>query len=103
MAWRVGMKCQCVDASGSLALVEGAVYTVLDIRLPFLCVDAYANQRPGGNSWYASRFRPLVDRKTDISFAHEILRTVTAPDPAFERAMAEAYPDRLPEYVGDRT
>jgi len=52
----------------------------------------------------ASRFRPVVDRKTDISFAHEILRTVTktAPvDPAFERAMAEAYPDRLPEYVKD--
>ncbi len=30
--------------------------------------------------WVAHRFRPIVEKKTDISFAHEILRRVTRKD-----------------------
>jgi hypothetical protein len=58
-------------------------------------------------NFLASRFRPLVERKTDISVFKEILRTVTKPQPvdaetlrAFDRAMADAYPGYVPEYVG---
>jgi hypothetical protein len=94
------------------------VYTVRDMRLaadgtqrlrvaeivnPIVKFIDAPDQEPW---WLAVNFRPLVEKKTDISFAHEILRTVTKPVPvdaetmrAFDRAMAEAYPSRQPDYI----
>jgi len=121
MAWRVGMKCELVDDDWTPRRVplqypvKGQVYVVRTVDISALSgrvglrLQGIKNRRhPRIGAEYgflASRFRPIVDRKTDISFAHEILRTVTkdAPiDPAFERAWAEADPSRLPEYVRGR-
>lgn len=106
MAWRVGMKVVCVDASdrgftmaswGADIPVEGEIYTVLDVLdcygIEGLLLKEIRNTPDWMYAYNSDRFRPLVERKTDISFAHEILRTVTktAPvDPAFERALADA-------------
>jgi hypothetical protein len=81
----------------------GCIYTIREIvdrgnGLAFLLDEIRNDPREYTDgflelAFLASRFRPVVDRKTDISFAHEILRTVTktAPvDPAFERALADA-------------
>lgn len=110
MAWRVGMKVVCVNDKGSYSgrdkrhasgIKNGCVYEVSALlsqnnidKLPSVEIV----EVPGWPLW-RSRFRPA----TDISFAHEILRTVTAKTPVMdretERAMAEAYPDRMKDYV----
>lgn len=66
----VGQKVVCVDGANSNgALRTGETYTVLEKSPCAVCVrvDAWANTRDGGNGWDMVRFRPVVERKTDIS------------------------------------
>lgn len=80
MTFRVGQKVVCVDdRSGEFfvawlndSLVRGRIYEVCRIRER---VGDYAtvleltgvNEGKSCNGWLASRFRPVVERKTDIS------------------------------------
>lgn len=84
MAFRVGQKVVCVDASIPDAsqlsvpiikkngLVEGSIYTIAQVgvthpfdprKLPCVFVDEICLRMP----LWAHRFRPVVERKTDIS------------------------------------
>lgn len=77
MNFRIGMKVACVDPIGPLT--KGRVYTVLGLSKGkvtgalILDVDCWANPERYGNGWYACRFRPIVDRKTDISIFKRML------------------------------
>ncbi len=85
MAFRVGMKVVCVDDSPDwmgrpIFVTVGSVYTVTDIlerygEVGILLLEIEPGGAPG---WLASRFRQIVERKTDISFT-------TGADPDSER------------------
>lgn len=96
--FRVGQKVVCVWRKpnmkwpGTLPTVVGAIYTVRGIEWisapyseghPGLYLEELRNEvrmttegmwEP---SYRASKFRPVVERSTDITFAHEILRKAT--------------------------
>lgn len=99
MAFRVGQKVVCVDASVHVGfgakgkIREGAIYTVREIgitvlnepgvRLQEFVYDSdpgrvgYATKMPFKDAFYrAARFRPLVERKTSI----EIFTRMLTPD-----------------------
>jgi hypothetical protein len=99
--FRVGQKVICVDASGWIRglrwiyPVQGEAYTVRNIEPNAhgkICIRLEEIINPVGMArdgsmfcealFFASRFRPLVERKTDIGFAHEILRKVSKKAPA---------------------
>jgi hypothetical protein len=72
--FRIGQKVVCVDAKGvPLALVEGRVYVILRITPPYLYLAGVCGERPTAGM-YADRFRPIVEKKTDISVFEEILK-----------------------------
>lgn len=75
MTFRVGQKVVCVDASNCTLVEEGRIYTVTDVG-PFLEVDCPPSSR-GCRRYFPRRFRPLVERKTDIAIFNEILRKVS--------------------------
>lgn len=88
MTFRVGQKVVCIDAAGSSSLRLNEVYTVLEIlpaewcdwrgdtrlEVGILLVEAKPKWEHG---FAPERFRPIVEKKTDISFAHKILRKHT--------------------------
>lgn len=79
MAFHVGQKVVCVDARaiepftgahgmlGDLAL--GSIYSVASISRDGNGVVLHLNEilRPSNKGYYAVRFRPVIERKTDIS------------------------------------
>ena len=77
MTFRVGQKVVCMDATntntlGTPELVKGRIYTLASVYLglvtlvePTLPVMGF--QRPAYIEFRESRFRPVVERKTDIS------------------------------------
>lgn len=87
MAFRVGQKVVCVDADGDFLpsgqIEEGRVYTIREVGLTVtdegglrlvevdLSAPGYVgrhSRKPVRDNFYrASRFRPVVERKTDIS------------------------------------
>jgi hypothetical protein len=78
MNFRVGQKVVCIDATDcELSLSENAIYTITSIRHPYLRVDC----KPGlgifgdevARGYYSTRFRPIVERKTDISIFTRML------------------------------
>lgn len=79
--FHVGQKVVCIDATGEEPHIQkGCVYTVTrnEFFPEFINVSCCAeHQDKFGAGWRARRFRPIVEKKTDISFAHEILRKVT--------------------------
>ena len=104
--FHVGQKVVCVDGrptdkEGACELVRGAIYTIrwcgmwslppwfpkpkLGVRL--VGVDRGPDPwRPDLDAAFdmpfnAARFRPVVERKTDIGFAYEILRKATKQRP----------------------
>jgi hypothetical protein len=101
MTFRVGQKVVCVDANPhSLgyrgpgwhpqeAPIEGAVYTIRSIGIspdcPLLAVQLVELRRPYKWGYGVTRFRPVVERSTDITFAHEILREVIEKQPLIAR------------------
>lgn len=103
MTFRVGQKVVCVDDGikpdwpaylrnaewRGDAPVVGQVYTIIRIiasndgdvlHLAEIRRSDTARLEWGYDVGYGAwRFRPIVERKTDISFAHEILRKATKP------------------------
>jgi hypothetical protein len=80
MMFRVGQKMVCVEIDHYGYLNKGQVY-IISARcpacppedlpaFPFLSIDLLGNPHPCGwrcNAWPARLFRPVVERKTDIS------------------------------------
>lgn len=88
--FRVGQKVVCIDSPTSDVRPpwrefprKGAVYTVRGDRPHFepsiLLEEIISDVGWDGYEagFAARRFRPIVERKTDIGFAHEILRKVS--------------------------
>lgn len=71
MTFRIGQQVECISASGMLK--KGAVYTVLGIEHGFIEVDCEPDCF-GGRCYYNKRFRPVVERKTDISIFTAMLK-----------------------------
>lgn len=67
MAFRVGQKVGCVDAGGWPQISIGTVYTVHSINNDYGCWLRLKEVNPELGGYRASRFRPIVERKTDIS------------------------------------
>lgn len=104
MTFRVGQKVVCVDAKIPLLaqflravfnldwpLVEGEVYTVKRLTVlfdePAIELAEVKNAELLDGLFRQARFRPIVERETDISFAHEILRKNTKKAPSKESAI----------------
>lgn len=94
MAFHAGQKVECIDDVADRWskqwIKRGTVYVISRVfSIPFgentdiahlrcsIAIDLVNVEKPNGFS--ALRFRPIVERKTDISFAHEILRKAKAP------------------------
>lgn len=81
--FRVGQKVVCIDAKRTNSrnypeLVEGNVYTVAWVGVYYqaLCVRLCEVRRAANNKpFYAKRFRPAVDRPTDISVFTNLIRS----------------------------
>jgi hypothetical protein len=83
MAFRVGQKVICVNAVNTntlwlAELVEGEIYTVTwtngpDVLVDRTLLDGHPFYKRGRFPFYASRFRPIVSRKTDISALKALL------------------------------
>jgi hypothetical protein len=75
--------------------IKGRIYTIENIT-PIGCLELVGVQSPSDGYWAAGFsprvFRPIVERKTDIGFAHEILRKATRP----AKIPALVLPDRNP-------
>jgi hypothetical protein len=100
MTFRVGQKVVKIPGTGKAgghpdlpSLVNGAVYTIRDIDwraahihgTPTIRVEEVTGPviettvGPFEPGYSPKVFRPVVERKTDISFAHEILRKASKP------------------------
>lgn len=102
MSFRIGQKVVCVDARpcpswGNLPLRGGEIYTVVracqyddpfDGSIATLELAEVLSPHPS-NLYRASRFRPVVERKTDTGFAvlEEIRKRETEPAPRKKVAM----------------
>jgi hypothetical protein len=86
MTFRVGQKVVCVDSKNSYGMVwirgddvpvEGRVYTVSRTGLISgrgrACIDLVELKRANGYSYGEWRFRPIVERQTDISALKALL------------------------------
>lgn len=84
--FRVGQKVVCIDDSGSAAMYfkVGDIFTVLGLCGQLgspICIEINCRPSPRGNrSWSRSRFRPIQERKTDISIFTDILDKVSRGD-----------------------
>lgn len=76
MSFHVGQKVVCVDdaprrgfASWDAPIFNGAIYTIAAIRNSErgLAADLAEVHRPCGLPFFLGRFRPVIERKTDIS------------------------------------
>lgn len=89
MAFRIGQKVVCVDARARISLyrawiyndapVEGRVYTISAIVLDegedcLVLLEHPRSPRSQHSGFAARRFRPVVERKTDISIFTKMLK-----------------------------
>lgn len=93
MTLHIGQKVVCVDASCidsqkyyQPEIFVGAIYTIASfgehsdfpgeqgVHLVEIPLRIPVGDREPFGAW---RFRPIVEKKTDIGFAHEILRKIT--------------------------
>lgn len=96
MAFRIGQRVVCIRGTGArvpygdkvvICPEKGTTYTVRGIQpnpftggLQCLLLEEIHNPLHSSGlefDFTADRFRPIVERKTDIGFAHEILRKVS--------------------------
>ncbi len=96
MSFHVGQKVVCISAAsnnggipaGASEPTLGDVGTIINVYMPRcqqLAIELAEWPQPGGiignrryePGWLAEDWRPLIERKTDIGFAHEILKKVT--------------------------
>lgn len=85
MSFRVGQEVVCVDDSGTIMVRKGAIYIVADVYMPYLRLEGvYDGVTPPTvkQGMRATRFRPVVERKTDISVFTEMLTSKKASIPA---------------------
>lgn len=105
MTFRVGQKVVCVDdgphRSGwnphGDAPIKNKVYTVVGVETYRGLVGIHLREIRNGshNGLYkAMRFRPAVERKTDISVFTEILRTTKAPVNADARCFVGSHEEK---------
>lgn len=76
MTFRVNQKVECVDDSldvfgRPIHVTKGEKYTVAGVfdffgRPAILLAEVFPGE--DGSGWFASRFRPIVEPKTEISF-----------------------------------
>lgn len=92
----VGQKVVCVDAACAFSdwtrewLIKGQTYTIAGLapspkgrNYPGSLYTVRLTEAPDKPNGFAeARFRPIQERKTDIGFAHEILRKATKRKPA---------------------
>lgn len=86
--FRVGQKVVCIDAKGHRLIKTGQVYTIRQVglvawtdgsaavRLEEICRgprDRCDGSRGDDTPYYARRFRPVIERKTDISIFTRML------------------------------
>ena len=91
--FRVGQKVVCVDSGRDLLgrksnLVKGQIYTVAGTyQVQDKVAVTLCEVEPGDDciGWWASRFRPIVERKTDIS----IFKAMLTPAGKKERTNAQ--------------
>lgn len=96
MSFHIGQKVVCVDDSpnptlGASRLTKGQIYVIRALSYGYddthFCVHVHGvhgGLRPRGRGergFYPRRFRPVVERKTDISIFIEILDRETVRDP----------------------
>lgn len=90
MAFRVGQKVVCVDATGQCILKRGEVYTVCGFNhspgILFLQLEELPHGP--GNGWYANRFRPVTDKPTSIEIFHRILDEASKKSPRRKKVEA---------------
>lgn len=98
MTFRVGMKCVCVnddrDLQGRLfPFKKGSIYTVIGIgNCAPGCTGLHFNGVKNPREMYcAVRFRPAVERKTDISCFTELLNP--SPKKVLEEIMLDTLAD----------
>jgi len=99
--FKVGQKMVCVSQGADWPNFPsvnfpkiGEVYTIRDIGPSYkhggaaLRLLEIRNRKfnIGEPNFYVFRFRPVMERKTDISFAHEILRKASKRVPAMTSA-----------------
>lgn len=83
MAFHVGQKVVCVDASEHKALHAGTVYTIAAIHHEDGETFVGLLEIPRNHAdWYAWRFRPVVEPKTDISIFTAMLTPKKVTEPA---------------------
>lgn len=89
--FRAGQKVVCVDAvprypeDKTTFLEEGAVYTVVSTFETWAGDGVTLNEFSvvdGKRGWHADRFRPAVERKTDISVFKAMLKTTKMSEDA---------------------
>jgi len=87
MAFYVGQKVVCVDAHPDF-LLKGVIYTISRVGLlthgetGVNLAEVDTSACPHDVGFRATRFRPLVERKTDISIFTDMLRTADEQVPA---------------------
>ncbi len=97
MTFWIGQKVVCVDArlprlartlrwifGMGWPLIEGEIYTVEHLafvgNLPVVILAEVKNTPLLDGAFWRRRFRPVAERKTDISAFHEILRKTSRKD-----------------------
>jgi hypothetical protein len=79
MMFNIGQKVVCVDDGGTVLVERGRIYTVHGIGaspklgLAMLWLDEVLGADIELAGMYARRFRPIVERKTDISIFTKML------------------------------
>lgn len=72
--FRVGQKIVCVDPRGANpCLQKGRIYLCVGVEENFIGVDCCCDGYHPSHRWFPSRFRPIVERKTDISVFKKML------------------------------
>lgn len=91
MTYRAGQRVVCIDAVGAPPLELNRVYTVKDVKGPITgrwrgeivsCIVLHLHEAihdPGFCGFHISRFRPVVERPTDISEFTKMLTPKTKP------------------------
>lgn len=73
--FRIGEKVVCVEGSSTYPLIKGQIYTISGMGKfgRSVLVDVAEVQTDAKHAWYQHRFRPVVQRKTDISVLEALL------------------------------
>jgi len=76
VTFRVGQKVVCVEPIDEL--VKGEIYTISAVGRfdggENVMVDVAEIQNYAPYAWYSYRFRPIVERRTDISIFKKMLK-----------------------------